>query len=757
MVHVGRLEMRGFKSFGGSKVSLPFSQGLTAIIGPNGCGKSNIVDAFGFVLGWTSARQMRSERLSELLFNGGSGGRRAPFAEVSLLVNNTDDTLPIDSKEVILTRRVDRSGKCAYRINRRRSTRQEIVDMLAPMMSSPGGYNFVMQGDVDRFIKMDPLERRLVIDDLAGVAEYDEKREKSLAQLQRAETDLQRINAVLNEISSQVEHLKRQREGALRYKELTGRVNWARAVVAVIKKGELIEGLADVEQKIDAAEAERSKLQAELGRVQSEKGEKEKELKRTGRLIDERSNLEVIVAAGRSQERVNQLAGLVASVGEKRSAVEREIARLSAEVKVPISEVAGLEELLHELNGFLAEFASSRAELEAAAQKLGEATTAAEARGILRRLNTILTRIQRDVSHIGGILERVPGLVGSGEVRDESRQLKEDLHRLEGQRLQLDQQLAGLQQNLREANLALREASEKERDARRLLQRMSLEKNKLDASLQMLEGKERRLDKKVREVENELQAHRIKEAELKARLEGVEGELKRARGKVRIPKRIEITKLEREIGEMERELQALGEVNLLAIREFKVAERRYNSQRKVCDKLEGERQAVLRLLEKIDRKKTEVFMRTFNQISKNFSEIFGALSPGGSAKLVLENQERPLEGGLEIEAKPAGKELVGIGSMSGGERALTALALIFAIQRIKPTGLYVLDEIDAHLDDDNRRRVAELLREYSRGSQIIVITLHDATAAAADRVFGVTMDSKKVTHLLSVKLEGVAA
>jgi len=758
LVYVSRLEMRGFKSFGSSKVFLPFSRGLTAIIGPNGCGKSNIVDAFGFVLGWTSAKQMRSERLSELLFNGGNGGRRAPFAEVSLFVNNADGALPTDSKEVILTRRVDRSGKCTYRINRKRATRQEIVDLLAPVMSSSdgGGYNFVMQGDVDRFIKMNPLERRQVIDDLAGVAEYDEKRERSLAQLQRVESGLQSMSAVLNEMASQMERLKHEREGALRYKELTGRLDWARAVVALVRRDELTGELADIGQKISVKEAERSRLHAKLGEIESDLRKREDKLKRIEKLIDERSCVDAIVAAERLRERVGQLAGLIASTGERHAEVEKEIARILAAVKESAGgDGAGREHALLELNTLLAEFARLRGEFGAAAAKLEEAITPAEIRKTLSRLNDVLAHIQRAISDIGAILERAPELVGSDEI-DEFRQMLENLHQLEGRRTLLDQQLAELREAINEANRALREASERERGARESLRRMESERTKLEAGVRALEGKARRLGEKARGVEGELQACRIREAELKAKLEGVESGLKRVRGKVRVPERANIAELGREIEKMDGELQALGEVNLLAIREFKSAERRYLSQRRVCDKLEGERLAILRVLGEIDRKKTQVFMRTFNEISKNFGEIFSVLSPGGSAALVLENQEHPLEGGLEIEARPAGKTL-SVDSMSGGEKALTALALIFAIQRARPAGFYVLDEIDAHLDDDNRHRVAELLGRYSRNSQIVVITLHDATAAVADRVFGVTMDSKKVTQLLSVKLEGVAA
>ena len=236
VVYVTRLEMRGFKSFGNSKVSLPLAQGLTAIVGPNGHGKSNIVEAFRFVLGDMSAKSMRAEKFSDMLFNGGKGGRPASLAEVSLHFDNSDKVFPVDSNVLTVTRIVNRTGNCVYKINKKRASRQEIVDLLAPVISSLGGYNFIMQGDVDRFIKMDPIDRRKIIDDLAGVAEYDEKKEKSLGQLQQVETNLQTLGATLNEIKVQMEKLREERDHALRHRELDTKIKQSRAMFCKFKR-----------------------------------------------------------------------------------------------------------------------------------------------------------------------------------------------------------------------------------------------------------------------------------------------------------------------------------------------------------------------------------------------------------------------------------------------------------------------------------------------------------------------------------------
>jgi chromosome segregation protein len=168
----------------------------------------------------------------------------------------------------------------------------------------------------------------------------------------------------------------------------------------------------------------------------------------------------------------------------------------------------------------------------------------------------------------------------------------------------------------------------------------------------------------------------------------------------------------------------------------------------------AEKQSLLNFMAEIDEKKKQVFMKTFNEISKHFTQIFRELSPNGDAMLKLENEQSPFDGGLEIIARPEGSGTSYIGSLSGGQMALTALAFIFALQRYRPTTFYVLDEIDAHLDPKNRTRVAEMLRQFSRESQIVVVTLHDAVMSVADRLFGVTKENG-ISRIYAVELSNV--
>lgn len=771
MACINKIEMRGFKSFGNIKVSLPLSPGLTAVIGPNGSGKSNTIDALCFVLGWTSAKTMRAERFSDLLFNGGNGNRPASFAEVSLHFDNSDGALPVDSKAVVVSRRADRSGKCIYRLNKKRVPRHEIVDLLSKTMSTSGEHNFVMQGDIDRFIKMSPLERRAVIDDLAGIAEYDEKKEKSLAELQRVEMNLQSMGAILNEISLQMEKLRSERDAALRYGQSKAQLEQARAILMCAQRGIYERRLSELRQRLDVGEQGLHEMADEQEKITDEINQHERKKTQLDKLIEEKQSADVLAATEKLRERINTLTEMITSATKEYAAIEARIAKIQAEIKkvskeMP-KEVGDLEKLLKEVNRVSTKFTDLHQEFNTLLHSLNKIShkSFTKASGVLSRLHEVLNEMHRAMADFDACIKRGsklfelhPQLYKEAEMygmRSEFQQLQTKLITSEGQHFQLEQRLEELQQKAQEAQVALDSAAKCEREVRESIRAAREEKERIQQRLSSLSGKFTHLQGKIQALDDKLQGDRIEEARLQTQFDAVERESRNLKAK--LPQHVDIPKLEREIEDLKAELESLGPINFRAVKDFRNAEQRYNSQKVQYDKLIGERQSILNFMEEIDRKKTEVFMKTFNEISRNFGDIFSELSPGGTARLILENQERPLDGGLEIEAKPSGKELVRVGAMSGGEKALTALAFIFAIQRARPTTFYVLDEIDAHLDDENLKRVAKMLHKSSQRSQIMVVTLRDTMMSVADRLFGVSMDSSGISHLMSVELTGLAA
>lgn len=764
MAHVSKIEIRGFKSFGNSKVTLPLSPGLTAIVGPNGSGKSNIFDAIYFVLGQMSAKTLRAERFSDLIFNGGKGQRQAPFAEVSLYFDNGDGALPVNSKVVIISRRADRTGKSVYRINKKRVSRQEIVEMLSKAVMS-SGHNFIMQGDVDRFIKMDPISRRQIIDDIAGIAEYDEKREKALAELELVEANIKSASAVLNEIFGQMEKLRQEKESALLYKELKEKLEYSRALYLFVQRENFKVRQLKLDEKIDQENKKMFRLKERQKKLTGEIAEWERKVGEFDRIIEERGATEVIARAEKLRERISTLNEMIATTSQEYEFVRRGIEGIESQLKSLAEEGRRERGSLGELEGLLSKFDSLYDEFCSLLQKINsEAPEGAEAKVILGRMHELLQEIRQSMFEIISSIKNVVRGIESGrfelsglKTASKYAEVQNRLASLDGQRLSLDKRLKELREKLAEAQLALEETAKQEKA---MQSSISAFRKKREILLQRIHAHKRmeaELRDEIQVVEQSVHNYQIQRAELNAQLKAAEKEMRKVKEVKADVSRVNLEKLEREIEELESKLEALGPINFRAIQDFREAERRHGEQKEKCDKLLRERQKILDFIQEIDKKKTTIFMEEFEKISQNFSEIFAELSPGGSARLILQNVERPLEGGIEIEARPAGKEAVRVEAMSGGEKALTALAFIFAIQRARPSALYVLDEIDAHLDDVNLRRVANLLKRSSSRSQIVLITLKDAMMSFADRLFGVSMDENGVSHLVSVDLTNFAA
>ncbi|GEM_PF-631129 len=751
--YISKIELRGFKSFGNSKVSIPLSKGLTAIVGPNGHGKSNIFDAISFVLGEMSARSMRAKHLSDLIYWGDKkhGFRPAPFAEVSLHFNNADGKIPINSETVVISRLVKRDGECIYKINNRRASRQEIMDILAPSMASPGGYNFIRQGDVGKFVNMNSIDRRLIIDELAGVAEYDEKKQKSMMELQKVEANLSTAGVRLQEISNQLERLKAQMETALLYKQLTRELDEINAMLILAKKKTREKKLSNLKLRIEKLNTNIKKLKEKHQALMVEMKKYEEKIEKLDDAIEEKNNADVLEETRMTRAQISALNELMNTTSRKHSEIGKRIAELARRVKE--REQSERSDISEKIVSLASKFKELHERFNTLNRSFGENKSIDAVEDLLHQLKIVLDELNPVIDEISKRYypHHRPSLSPPGE--PSAADLRAELIGLKRTRTELEEQISELHQKIKNAQSKLKNASKLEEEIRTSIKTLRSEKNQLRIKTSKLTAKAYALDEKIRELESVLQETLGEKASIKAELSILEEEMKRINVDVTLPEKLDTKTLERKAAEIESKKNSLGEVNFSAVRDFRETERRYNSEKMKYDKLMAEKESLLNFMRNIDEKKKEVFMKTFNEISRNFKEIFSQLSPGGEGELILENEESPFDGGIEIKARPLGKDTT-IDALSGGERALTALALIFAIQRYRPTTFYVLDEVDAPLDPQNKKRVAEMLHEFSRESQMVVITLHDAIMSVADRLFGVTMD-KNVSHLLSVELSGL--
>ena len=258
-MYLREIQLENFKSFG-RKLTIPFLEGFTAITGPNGSGKSNIADAIMFVLGPKSSKAIRAGKLTDLIFNGGKGGRPEKYCKVSLVFDNADRLIPIESDEVKLTRlvKVSPSNKDAslsyFYVNGKPSSLGEFNDLLANAKISADGYNFVMQGDINAITRMSPLERRRILEDVAGITRFDRDIELSTKKRVEVEENLKMIDLTLTEIRTELKRLERDRQAALKYMEFKERLERAKALMAFKKRDMIEREIAAVQEQIASYE-----------------------------------------------------------------------------------------------------------------------------------------------------------------------------------------------------------------------------------------------------------------------------------------------------------------------------------------------------------------------------------------------------------------------------------------------------------------------------------------------------------------------
>src|SRR3989344_5553656 len=277
MTIITKLEARGFKSFA-KGVEIPFSTGFNCIMGPNGSGKSNIADAIIFVLGESSARNMRAGKSASLIYNGGKKGSPSKEAEVSIYFDNSKKEFPIDSREVAVTRVVKTSGNSVNKINKEVRTRQQVVDFLSASKIDADGHNIVLQGDITQFTAMRPEDRRHIVEDLSGISIYEDKKQKALSDLQKVQEQLDQANIILVEREKFLHELKKDRDQASEFKKLEENLARNKATRLNTLISERTAKHQEAESKHNDIKKEVERLQNEINLAKTEIDQKKQEL-----------------------------------------------------------------------------------------------------------------------------------------------------------------------------------------------------------------------------------------------------------------------------------------------------------------------------------------------------------------------------------------------------------------------------------------------------------------------------------------------
>ena len=813
---ITKIVMQGFKSFN-KKIAIPLNSGFMIFCGPNGSGKSNILDAICFVLGRTSAKSLRADRLHELIFHGGEGKGPADYASVTLYLDNSNNAFKQEFPEVSVTRKVNRKGVSIYKINGKTTTREKMVELLSSVRIHSDGHNIVLQGDIIRIIEMNPIERRFVIDEISGISEYNDKKEKAKKDLDAVDQKLKEAEIVITERYDIFKKLEEERNAALRYQFLQKQLGVMKASMANRKLTNFQDNLKVIDEQIAKKNKENEELQKEIEDVENELGKREKAIGQlAGKVVEfsKRVEMEKEISYIRTKimidkdktesnkKEIERLDSLIARLTdiEYRKAEEGGMPRVAKTIiSLNLKGVHGIVNNLisvpekyqiaveiaagNRLNDIVVDSDSTAAYCidYLKREKIGRATflplnkiksrtveteilskkgviglasklikydrqfssavefvfgdtivvenlDIARAIGIgkVRMVTLDGDLIERSGAMIGGYLIRTHGKLAEKMVGDEI----EEYRKL---KTKLEEEINTFTEEIKQLEGKLKEFSKSE-DAREFI---DLEKLKVDSEKELDELRQRRklaYEKRLI-VQTDLNKLTVNKAKIEAELENVKIEVQQY-GEVEFLDQ-GVKTLENGINTTINELARLGAVNFKAIEQYETFSKEFDEYKNRYEKILEEKKAVMNMIEKIEQKRREVFYSCLKEVSQKFENLFQRMTKGSSS-LELEDPMN-LESGLLIQASPGGKTLLNIDSMSGGEKTLTALAFLFAVQEYRPAPFYILDEVDAALDKENSKKVASMVREMSKTAQFIMITHNDTTIMEGDTVYGVTM------------------
>lgn len=735
-MHLRRLELQGFKTFA-QKTVLEFTplgpgrHGVTAIVGPNGSGKSNVADAIRWVMGEQSLKLLRGKKSEDVIFSGTEKRPRSGFAEVAMTLVNDDEKSEIDLPEIVITRRLYRDGQSEYEVNKQPSRLSDVVLLLAQCGIGQRTYSVIGQGMVDAVLTASPAERKEFFDEAAGLRVFQLKRGQAMNKLDATRENLKQADVLLHEIEPRLVSLERQvkrlreREGIEEELRRMERVYFGRV-------------WAELKHRLSAAASHQAAMETEFASVNQAAVAFEQELaglEKTAPVSGEVREMHDVLDALREERtklREEQI----------RLDTKKEIARVRAEKPwspLPLSKI--IEEI-DELSKIHDELARLVVAEKPNIEKIRAAVTA------LRSRNTeLLSRLQRPAP--------------------EPEQPKAVDPALEAEYRKLTEAINEVSDRIRQTERNLEELNRKEEASRSHLFETQ---RKLTSKRHDAQNAERRLSDasvEVARLETRRDAFLL---ELRAHAPALEVELDRLAAEAL--KQGEEDPVEKIQGRMQRirsQLEWIGGIDPATVKEYEETQERFSKLKAQAEDL---RQAIASLemvIAELDKTIKERGDAAFTLLDKEFGSYFKKLFGGGDARLiqleaepVMDEEGNVVEGadeeagpvGIELQATPPGKRLKSIALLSGGERALTSIALICAIMATNPSPFVVLDEVDAALDESNSKKFADILSVLADKTQFAVITHNRATMHTANVLYGVTMGEDGTSQILSVKLDG---
>lgn len=919
------LELYGFKSFA-DKTRLEFADGTTSLLGPNGCGKSNIVDAIKWVLGEQSTKTLRAGKMEDVIFNGTESRKPLNVSEVTLVVDNSGGILPTEHSEVEIKRRLYRTGESEFFINRNQVRLKDIRELFFDTGVGKSAYSILEQGKIDQILSHKPEDRRYIFEEAAGITRYKLRSIEAARKLERTEENIEQVETLLGEIKRQYDSRKAQAAKAVRYRELereqtTIEVDVQLSTVksflllrdsrntqlqqAKLDYDELKEQIAIQNEHVESEQSElrrhaetRVSIQTRIQRLEEQLIAKKDQLEllqqryhdflrskdeadgRASQILEriDRDEFELESQRDHAQQLALTIEDLVKKIDQdtqRMQETQQLIRSHESEIEDREQKIVVEENRQHDLGAKLQELTDlivveldrkisesgysiqqrKQAEdaflerLERMRSSLGErvefgktigsllANKSTDPKGIVDEWNRYLQEVSRSIDALAqlfvsyretipsfiddllapeGIITRKHGIdrdLADSRFRSTSHResiltLREENRGLEKLMEQYRERLTQLKVSLGEhqarvvSTKSLTDSLEKSITEQRYLHtdavrdaqvaeerveeavgqmasvrddqvRIEEEKESLEGQLleivevierenERLSGERQKINQRYNEL-NELRGSIDKYTfhieSIEEQIQGVYRSFFDSYGKSlkEYDERLEqdigdVGQLRERLATIKKQIQGMGYINHMAEEEFAEIKERYDFLNQQMEDLLKAKHDLTRVIDEIKRRSEELFLDSYHKIRINFQEMFHRMFGGGRAELRLMDPEHVLESGIDILAQPPGKKLDRLAPLSGGEKSLTAVALLFATYKVKPSPFCILDEIDAALDDRNIGYFLSVLEDFASSSQFIIITHNKHTVMGSRTLLGVTMQERGVSKAISYRM-----
>ena len=803
-----KLDITGFKSFS-DKTTFLIEDGLTGIVGPNGCGKSNIVESLRWCMGENSAKSMRGSGMEDVIFSGTSNRPSKNISEVTLLLDNKNKDCPAQFKEfdeVSIRRKIEKDKGSKYYINDKEVRARDVQTLFADLSTGAHSPSLISQGKIGQIVTAKPIERKSILEEAAGISGIHARRQEAETRLNAAENNLKRADELKRQQQKQLDNLKKQAEEATRYKEISKEIKKAEAGLYYLKLVEIEKDKRQIQEKLGELEDDISAVNIDFNHNNSLLDEENKKLAPLrDRKIESAARLQKL---NLDMTNLEEEESRVKSIQEK---LEKSIKTIESDLEreKSISLDADLnekriskekEELLNTESSLLQVEANSSKELRESKGQLDD---------LQSQLNFVLDQIEKDIDEdkklskekFQDLRKLVKKITSSQEdyaekfgkdksIQSDSIKRKERIKNIDVElenwrnlKLNSEKMVSELTDR---KNKLLTEINENQKNPERIatskgqnlqnLENTKKRNEEIESELVEAEKKYNLINQNIKEIQAKLTDLKENKARNEATIEGIENRKKDLLYSVKSELNIEnegsilsqsdlnnlspenFPSLEDQAQKTEKikkKRESLGSVNLRADEETK----KYETEIK---KMEDDRadlySAIVKLkssIEELNQKGRERLLEAFTKVNRKFNDVYTKLFDGGTAKIELVDSDDPLEAGLEMYVSPPGTRLQSITLLSGGEQALTALSLMFAVFLVNPSPICVLDEVDAPLDDANVTRFCALLDELTKitKTKFIIITHHALTMSRMHRLYGVTMAEQGVSQLVSVDLQ----